>query len=76
MQGSINMPVYKYIELVGTSDKGWEDAVRTAVKEAAKTVRNIVRVEIEELFAEVENGEVKEYKARVKVLFLVERPSS
>jgi len=69
------MPVYKYIELVGISDKDWEDAIKVAVKEAAKTVRNIVSVEVKDLSAKVENGEVKEYKARVKVLFLVERPS-
>lgn len=69
------MPVYKYIELVGVSDKSWEDAIKIAVKEAAKTVRNIVGVEVKNLSAKVENGEVKEYKARVKILFLVERPS-
>lgn len=69
------MPVYKYIELIGVSDKDWEDAIKVAVKEAAKTVRNIVSVEVKDLSAKVENGEVKEYKARVKVLFLVERPS-
>ncbi|HDD33887.1 MAG TPA: dodecin domain-containing protein [Thermofilaceae archaeon] len=68
------MPVYKYIELVGVSSKSWEDAVRAVVREAAKTVRNIVRVEVQELIAEVEEGEVREFKARVKLLFMVERP--
>jgi len=69
------MSVYKYIELIGVSEKGWEDAIKVAVREAAKTVKHIVRVEVIGLSAEVKNGEVKEYKARVKVLFFVERPS-
>ncbi|RLE89440.1 MAG: dodecin domain-containing protein [Thermoprotei archaeon] len=67
------MPVYKYIELIGTSRESWEDAVKTVVREAAKTVRNIVRVEVEDLTAEVKNSEITEYRAKVRVLFLVER---
>jgi len=33
--------VAKVIELIGSSPKGWEDAAKNAVREAAKTVRNI-----------------------------------
>ncbi|RLG65148.1 dodecin domain-containing protein [archaeon] len=68
------MPVYKYIELIGTSRESWEDAVRSVVREASKTVRNIVRVEVEEFTAEVKDDEIVEYGAKVKILFLVERP--
>ena len=50
------MPVYKYIELVAASGESWEAAVRSAVEEAAKTVRNIVGVEVIELRAEVQGG--------------------
>jgi flavin-binding protein dodecin len=35
------MSVAKIIELVASSDKSWDDAVRAAVAEAAKTVRGI-----------------------------------
>lgn len=42
------MPVWKIIELVGVSDKSWEDATKNAVMEATKTLRNITRVSIEE----------------------------
>ena len=68
------MEVYKYIELVGVSEKSWEDAIKTALNEAAKTVRNIVEIEVVKLTAEVEEGEIKKYKAVMKVLFGVERP--
>jgi len=68
------MEVYKYIELIGVSEKSWEDAVKTALSGATKTVRNIVEIEVVKLKADVEGGEIKKYKAVVRVLFRVERP--
>jgi flavin-binding protein dodecin len=65
--------VVKIIELLGISDESWEDAVKKAVSEASKTVRNITGVDVIKQTAEVENGEIKKYKANVKVAFLVER---
>ena len=35
------MPVVKIVELIGSSPDGWKEAVENAVKEAAKTVKNI-----------------------------------
>ncbi len=67
------MTVVKIIELVGTSDKSWEDAVRQAVKEAAKTVRNIVGVDVVGFTAKVKDGEITEYRANIKIAFVVER---
>ncbi len=67
------MTVVKIIELVGTSEKSWEDAVRQAVKEAAKTVRNIVGVHVVGFTAKVKDGEITEYRANVKIAFVVER---
>lgn len=67
------MTVVKIIELVGTSEKSWEDAVKQAVKEAAKTVRNIVGVHVVGFTAKVKDGEIAEYRANVKIAFVVER---
>ena len=67
------MTVVKIIALVGTSEKSWEDAVRQAVKEAAKTVRNIVGVHVVGFTAKVKDGEITEYRANVKIAFVVER---
>ena len=67
------MTVVKIIELVGTSEKSWEDAVRQAVKEAAKTVRNIVGVHVVGFTAKVKDGEITEYRANVKIACVVER---
>jgi flavin-binding protein dodecin len=65
--------VAKVIELIGSSPKGWDDAAANAVKEAAKTVKNIKGVYLKECTAKVENGRIVEYRAIVKISFVVER---
>ena len=68
------MTVIKTIELIGVSDKSWDDAVKQALKEAAKTIRNIREVEIVSFSAKVENNNFPEYYAQVRLYFEVERP--
>ncbi len=65
--------VTKNIEIVGESDKDWTDAVKVAVKEAAKTLRGISRVKVLSLTAAVKDNQIVAYRARVKVTFTVER---
>jgi len=52
------MTVGKVIELIGESRMGWEDAVKDALKNAAKTVENINGIEVLNLTAHVEAGEI------------------
>ncbi len=66
------MPVAKVIELVGNSERGWEDAVSSAVAEASKTLENISGVEVLNMTATVNAGEIVDYKVDVKVSFSVE----
>ncbi len=66
-------PVAKVIELIGSSPKGWEDAAANAVQEAAKTVKHIKGVYLKECTAKVEGDRIVEYRANVKVTFIVER---
>ena len=42
------MPVYKSIQLVGTSEKNWADAVKNCYLEAKKTLRGIRNLQIVE----------------------------
>jgi len=65
------MAVVKILELVGESPRNWQDAVESAVREAAKTVEDITGVEVTNLTAHVENGSIVGYKADVKVAFRV-----
>ena len=63
------MAVVKVVELVGESKKGWEDAVKNAVANAAKTIDNITGVHVENFTANVNEGDIVEYKANVKIAF-------
>jgi len=67
--------VVKIIELVGTSDKSWQDAVENAVRRASRTVRNIRGVDVLGWTGRVEGGKIIEYRANVKVSFVVEEIS-
>lgn len=65
--------VYKIIELVGTSEKSWEDAAKNAVEEAGKTLKNLRVAEIQKLDMKVEDGKVAAFRARVMLSFKYER---
>ena len=64
--------VYKIIELVGTSEKSWEEAAKNAVETASKTLKNIRIAEINKLDMKVEDGKVVAYRARVFLSFKYE----
>ena len=67
------MVVYKILDIVGTSEKSFSEAAANAVKEAAKTVRNIRRAEISKLEVKIENDKVTLYRAEMKISFEIER---
>ena len=67
------MGVVKIVELIGSSPKDWEDATKNALAEAAKTIRNIKGIYVKRCNAKVENNKIVEYRAVVKIAFLVER---
>jgi len=60
---------YTIIELVGTSDQSWEAAAKSAVETAAGSLRDLRVAEIVKLDMTVENGKVKNYRARVNLSF-------
>lgn len=62
------MSVYKVIELIGTSETSWEEAARTAVLTASKTLRDLRIAEVSELDMKVE-GEKILYRAKMRVSF-------
>jgi len=64
--------VYKVIELVGTSTDSWEKAAMAAVQRASKTLRDLRVAEIVELDMQLEEGQVRAYRAKVKVSFKYE----
>lgn len=64
--------VYKLIELTGTSTKGIEDAVNTALKRAGKTIQNLGWFQIVETRGSIENNQVEHWQVTVKVGFTVD----
>ena len=60
---------YKIIDLVGASTKSWEDAAKTAVETASKSLKDLRIAEISELDMKLEKGKVAAFRARVKVSF-------
>jgi flavin-binding protein dodecin len=65
MSGSI----YKMIELVGTSEKSWEDAAKNAVERAGKSLKDLRVAEIKTLDMRIENNKVMAYRAKVSLSF-------
>jgi flavin-binding protein dodecin len=68
--------VVKIVEIMGVSEKSFSDAVRQAVKEAAKSIRNITGVEVIKSTAQVEGDEIFEYHVTVRLAFAIERGGS
>jgi dodecin len=66
--------IAKVIEIIGSSDKVWEDAAQVAVDEARKTLHGIHGIEIMDMTATVDEstGKITQYRAGVKVAFGVE----
>lgn len=65
------MTAVKVVKVMGTSDESWPEAANEAVREASKTIDDIHGVEVESWTADVENGEVSQYKATVEIAFPV-----
>lgn len=57
------------IEVLSNSDKSWEDATKKAVKEAAKTVKNIKSVYVQDQSAIVNDNNVTEFRVALKLTF-------
>jgi flavin-binding protein dodecin len=62
----------KVIEVLAESEKSWEDAAADAVRRAAKTVKNIRSIYIENFEAKVEGDKVVRYRINGKISFVLE----
>jgi dodecin len=60
---------YKIIEVVGTSDKSWEEAASTAIKAAGESLKDLRIAEVTKLDVTVEDGMVKTYRTRLSLSF-------
>jgi dodecin len=61
--------VYRVTEVIGTSAVSWEDAAKSAVKTASKSLRDLRIAEITKLDVKIEDGKVTQFRARLALSF-------
>lgn len=64
--------VYRVTQIIGTSSVSWEDAAKSAVETAAKSLRDLRVAEVEKLDMTVDGGKVVAFRARVSLSFKYE----
>ncbi len=63
------MSVYKVIEIIGTSEKSWEDAAKSAVERASKTLEDLRVAEVTSQDMKIEDGKVVAYRTKISLSF-------
>jgi flavin-binding protein dodecin len=65
------MSVAKVSEITSSSDKSFKDAINDGIKRATKTLENVTGAWIQSQELVIEKGEIKAYKVRMKVTFVL-----
>ena len=60
---------YKVIEIIGSSENSWEEAVKNAVEDASHHLKDLRICEVEKLDVKLKDNKVFSYRARVKLSF-------
>ena len=61
--------VYKVIEIVGTSEKSWEDAAQKAIDVTAKNLHDLRIAEVVAMDVKVENGKIVSFRTKMNLSF-------
>ena len=61
--------VYKIVEIVGTSEKSWEDAARVALETASKSIEEIRIAEVNKLDIKIEKDARLTFRAKLDISF-------
>ncbi len=69
------MPIVKVIEVIASSEKSFDDAVKNCIEEVSKTIHNIDSVYIKDFKVQVRNGKAASYGIICKVSFRVDDAS-
>ncbi|MFG1809996.1 dodecin [Streptomyces sp. NPDC049040] len=63
---------YRVTEIVGTSQEGFDAAVRNGIRRASQTLRELDWFEVTQVRGHIEDGEIKHYQVGLKVGFRLE----
>ncbi|MCH8029481.1 MAG: dodecin domain-containing protein [Candidatus Dadabacteria bacterium] len=66
------MAVARVTEVIGSSEKSRDDAVLSALNRANKTLRGLTGLEVAKFNAHIEEGKIQEYRAHVRITFILE----
>jgi flavin-binding protein dodecin len=64
--------VARVTDIIAASPKSFDDAIKAGFKRATKTLRGITGIKIVEQRVAVENDQIKEYRVRMEVIFVLE----
>ena len=67
------MAVARVTEIIGSSEKSWDDAVLSALDRANQTLRGLTGLEVTKMNAAIgEDGKISEYRAHLRITFILE----
>ena len=64
-----NNAVYRVTEVIGTSSQSWEDAARSAVNTASKSLRDLRIAEVTQFDVKIEDGKITQFRTRLSLSF-------
>jgi dodecin len=65
------MSVAKVIEIISSSSKGFDDAIRKGISRASETISGITGAWVKDQSVEVSKGKITEFRVVLKVTFLL-----
>jgi flavin-binding protein dodecin len=69
------MSVYRVTEVIGTSERSWEDAAQQAISAAARSLRDLRVAEVvEQDITLAEDGSIESYRTKLRLSFKYETP--
>jgi len=66
------MSVARVTEITAASKKSFDDAFKTGVARAAKTLKNVEGAWVQDMKATVKGGKIVEYRVNMKVTFILD----
>ena len=67
------MAVARITEIIGSSEKSWDDAIHSALDRANQTLRGLTGLEVTKMNAAIgDDGKISEYRAHLRITFILE----
>ncbi len=61
--------VYKVFEVIGSSEKSWEDAAKVSIERASKTLDDLRIAEVISQDLKIEKGKITAYRTKLSLSF-------